>query len=232
MSAVTTKCNPKRNGKKSGDNALADYDLAQEMLGAIDWNALLQLTDVNMCWSLWHTKLLQVMEACIPQSVLKARKNLPWLTKPVIQAMRSRNSLFRAAKHTNNSEFWSKYKTVRNQVVALLRWNKEQYFYNLQFSTCKKFWKAIKVLNKQESTIPTLKDDCTPVTSNYGKADLLNRYFRDCFNHSYPPLKELTPLDPNSCPVSILCTEEQVTELLQSLNPATSFFGWYISNNA
>ena len=164
------------------------------------------------------------MEVCIPQSVLKARKNLPWLTKPVIQAMRRRNSLFRAAKRSNDSDLWSKYKIVRNQVVALLRWNKEQYFHNLQFSTCKEFWKAIKVLNKKECTIPTLRDDSTstPVTSNYGKADLLNRYFHDCFNHSSPPLRELAPLDPNSCPVSILCTEEQVTDLLQSLNPAKS----------
>ena len=30
------------------------------------------------------------------------------------------------------------------------------------------------------------------------------------------------PLDPNSCPASILCTKEQITELLLSLNPAKS----------
>jgi hypothetical protein len=42
------------------------------------------------------------MEACIPQLVLKARKNLPWLTKSVIQAMRRRNSLFRAAKRSKD----------------------------------------------------------------------------------------------------------------------------------
>ena len=76
VSAATTKSNPKRNGRKIWRYALADYDLAHEMLSAIDWNALLQSTDVNMCWSLWHTKFLQVMEVCIPQSVLKARKKL------------------------------------------------------------------------------------------------------------------------------------------------------------
>ena len=222
VSAVKAKCNPKRSGRKIWRYALADYDLAHEMLDAIDWSALFQSSDVNTCWALWHTKFLQVMEACIPQSVLKARKNLPWLTKSVIQAMRRRNSLFRAAKRSDGDDLWNKYKTVRNQVVALLRLNKEQYFHNLQFSTSREFWKAIKVLNKQDSTIPTLWDDNTPVTSDSGKADLLNRYFHDCFNHSFPPLKDLTPLDPNSCPASILCTEEQVTELLQSLNPTKS----------
>jgi hypothetical protein len=123
------------------------------------------------------------MEACIPQSVLKARKNLPWLTKSVIQAMRRRNSYFRAAKRSDDNELWNKYKTVRNQVVALLRRNKKQYFRNLQFSIHKEFWKAMKVLNKQDSTIPTLWDDNVPVTSNSGKAELLNRFFNDCFIH-------------------------------------------------
>ena len=106
VSAVTTRCNPKRNGRKIWRYAFADYDLAHEMLSAIDWNSLLQSTDVNMCWSIWHTKFMQVMDACIPQSVLKARKNLPWLTNPVIQAMRRRNSLFRAAKRSNDSDLY------------------------------------------------------------------------------------------------------------------------------
>ena len=128
---------------------------------------------------------MQVMEACIPQSVLKARKNLPWLTKPVVQAMRKHNSYFRAAKRSNDNLLWNKYKSIRNKVVELLRRGKRQYFYNLQTSTTKEFWKVIKVINKQESTIPTLWDNNTPVTTSSGKADLLNRYFLDCFNHYF-----------------------------------------------
>ena len=95
---------------------------------------------------------MQVMEACISQSFLKARKNLPWLTKSVIQAMRRRNSLFHAAKRSNDDYLWSKYKAVRNQVVALLHQNEEQYIRTLQFLTYKQFWKAIKGFNKQDST--------------------------------------------------------------------------------
>ena len=78
------------------------------------------------------------------------------------------------------------------------------------------------MINKQDSNIPTLWDNDTPVTSSSGKADLLNRYFHDCFNHSFPPLKNPTPLDPTGCPASILCTEEEISELLHNLNPAKS----------
>ena len=92
VSAVKPKSNPKKSGRKvwryAFAFAFADYDLACEMLDAIDWSYLFPSLDVNTCWSLWHMKFLQVMEACIPQSVLKAQKNLPWLTKSVIQVMR------------------------------------------------------------------------------------------------------------------------------------------------
>ena len=161
-------------------------------------------------WLNWHSKFLQVMETCIPQALLKARKNLPWLFKPVVQAMRKRNMLFNAAKRSNSPSDWEKYMCVQNKVVAMLRWNKRQYFYSLQFATQKDFWKAIKVINKQDTSIPALWDGNTSVTSNNAKAELLNSYFYECFNHSFPPLSNPISLDSDGCSASILCTEEQL----------------------
>ena len=102
--------------------------------------------------------------------------------------MRKRNLLFNTAKKSNNPMDWEKYKCVRNMVVAMLRRNKRQYFYNLRFATNKDFWKAIKVINKQDSSIPTLRDGDTSVTSNVAKAELLNSFFYKCFCHSSLPL--------------------------------------------
>ena len=111
--------------------AYADFDLANEMLTAIDWSTLLTSKDVNTSWLNWRSKFLQDMEACIPQAVLKARKNLPWLTKTVTQAMRKRNLMFNTAKKSNSPRDWKKYKCVRNRVVVMLRRNKRQYYHNL-----------------------------------------------------------------------------------------------------
>ena len=91
--------------------AYADFDLSNKMLTAIDWSALLSSEDVNTSWLNWHTKFLQVMEACITQAVLKACKILPWLTKTVIQAMRKRNHLFNTAKKSNSPSDWEKINT-------------------------------------------------------------------------------------------------------------------------
>ena len=213
---------PTRSMRRVWRYAFADFDLANDMLSAIDWSALLSSGDVNTCWMNWRSKFLQVMETCIPQGLLKARKNLPWLSKPVMQAMRKRNVLFNAAKRSNSPSDWEKYKCVRNKVVAMLRRNKRQYFYNLQFATQKDFWKAVKVINKQDTSIPVLWDGSASITANNAKAELLNSYFYECFNHSFPPLSNPTPLDPDSCPDSILCTEERVTELLCSLETTKS----------
>ena len=104
----------------------------------------------------------------------------------------------------------------------MLRWNKKQYFYNFKFASQKDFWKAIKFINKQDTTIPALWDGSTPITSNDAKAEVFNSYFYECFNHSIPLLSDPIPLDPEACPASILCTEEQVTDLLCTLDTTKS----------
>ena len=165
---------------------------------------------------------LRIMDLCIPSSTLKPRKNLPWLTKPIIQLMRKRNTLFRAASKTKMEAAVTKYKCVRNRVVAMLRTSKSKYFRNLGHSSQKDFWKAVKLIRRQESSIPALKNGPTLATSNSDKALLLNEFFYSCFNDSFCPLTETTRLDPSKCPPHLLCTEEEVADLLLSLDPAKS----------
>ena len=99
---------------------------------------------------------MEIMDKCIPQVVLRSRHNLPWLNKSVIQAIRKHNSLFYAAKRSKTLSSDLKYRAAGNHVVALLHRNKSKYFRDLQTLDQKAFWKPIKLLNKQESSIPTL----------------------------------------------------------------------------
>ena len=102
---------------------------------------------------------------------------------------------------------------------------KSKFFDQLDPSTPKVFWKTAKYLTKQKtsSSIPVLKDsDGQAVTDDAEKATLLNNYFTKCFNTTVPGLNESYfnryHLDPSHCPVDILCSEEEVTDLLLSLN--------------
>ena len=57
------------------------------------------------------------MDVCIPKVTIKSRKNLPWLTKSVLQAMGEHNATFHTAKRSKSLADWEKYKIVRNKVV-------------------------------------------------------------------------------------------------------------------
>ena len=119
FSAGTLPPSLKSNSRRIWRYSLANFDLACEMLDNTDWDGIFT-ENVNSSWENWKARFLQIMELCIPQLSLKSKKNLPWLTKPVIQAIRRRNSLFRAAKKSKSSAAYQKYRAARNKVTALL----------------------------------------------------------------------------------------------------------------
>ena len=144
------------------------------------------------------------MHKCIPNASLPSRRNLPWLSKRIIQLMRKRNTLFRRSKVCPS--LIPKYKKVRNAVTNALRASKSNFFATLKPS-CKDFWKAINSLNGSVSSIPTLiNSDGSPVSSPASKATLLNLCFSQNFNTSTPPLTtaDILPIPPYPCPENIL----------------------------
>ena len=214
--------NTVRKARKIWRYTYANFDMADEMISAIDWDSVFSSKDVDACWANWHSIFLNIMDNCITHSVLKPRKNLPWLTKEIIQAMRKRNYFFRVAHKLGSDAILSKYKAERNKVVSLLRASKTAYFQKLGSSNSKEFWKAVKLVNKQSTSIPALKDGSSLITTDTGKAQLLNDFFHSRFNRSFDPLSNPDPLDPSNCPSDLLCTENQITDLLLSLKTAKS----------
>ena len=106
--------------------------------------------------------------------------------------------------------------------------HKSKYFKKLNPSNPKAFWKATKYLTKRSSTIPTLLDcDGNALQDDKEKATLLNNFFSQCFNHSYPPLSaadydNLAHSSPDECPSQYLITEDEVLEFLLSLDTTKS----------
>ena len=165
-------------------------------------------------------KSLSVMEEYIPKATISQQRNLPWVIKAKI---RKRNSVYRKARTTSHSLLWSKYATLRNEVVQLLRQSKKNHLKRMSNLGSKQFWKTIKYLNKTSSQIPTLKDGATEAVSNVDKASLLNELFSKNFNDSIPPLSELDHqcfLADSSLPPTegSLCIEQEVFNLLNTLD--------------
>ena len=195
----------------------ADWSRACDLIDSTDWNSLVT-DDVNTSWHEWQHRFLEIMNMCVPKQTLPRRHNLPWLNKHLLQSMRRRNHLYKRAKKSGNHV---KYKRVRNKVISQLRKAKATFFRNLNPRNPKKFWKAVKYLNKHHSAIPTLSHGDTVAQSGADKAEMLNSFFVSCFNSSQPPLThaDSNTLKPDhACPENILCKEQQVLGLLRAVD--------------
>jgi len=55
------------------------------------------------------------------------------------------------------------------------------------------------------------------------KANALGSYFTSCFNVSSPPINNITPDVKHECSSNILCTEEEICVILQSLDISKAY---------
>ena len=108
---------------------------------------------------------------------------------------------------------------TRNQIVKDLRSSRRAYFQGLKPSNHKKFWKAVKCLNRNPSSIPVLTHNNTTYDTDRDKADALNSFLNSCFNNIVTPLQETLgdATMPNDIS-DLLCTEEEVAGFLRSLD--------------
>ena len=198
----------------------ADFEKANELLCDLDLENILEPTNIQVSWSNFRSAFLDVMEQCIPRSVIPDRRNLPWLSKLVTQLIRKRNFYFKRAHRTGSIQDRLKFKQLRNKVVAELRLAKQKYFSQLHPHDQKDFWKLVKTLSSKESSFPTLVIGNTVAEASQDKANLLNATFTSYYNSSVPELSVIDLLqdDPSDCPDDILCTEDEVFDLLHSLD--------------
>jgi len=153
--------------------AHADFSKACHLISDTDWNSIIS-DNIDHSWMQWQERFLAIMEECIPRKVLPPRRNLPWLNKGIIQSIRRRNNLFKRAKNSPKDK--GRYKRARNRVISQLRNAKRDYFRKLNPSNPKQFWKSVKILNKQNSSIPVLSQDSNMYSTDKEKADALNLF--------------------------------------------------------
>ena len=104
----------------------------------------------------------------------------------------------------------------------MVKRRKQSYFNDyLNGADVKTFWKAVRLLNSNTSSIPTLTDGNHTAETSMAKAITLNNFFYTCFNKDQPPLSssqtEFTydSLHPNDCPIQLLGRTVDGTRYIQ-----------------
>ena len=214
-------CNAPSNQRTIWRYKYADYEKASKLLERVDLSEVLS-GDMDTAAQKWEEQFLAIMEECIPKLTITPGSNLPWLLKELRKLFQTRNEAFKRAKRTGRPNHQSKYKHLRNKATSMLCSAKSQYFSNLDTSDCKAFWRTVKSITRNKSAIPSLEHNGSAINDDQEKAEVLNSFFAECFNSSLPSLSSGENFCSNEeddvCPDDFLCYEEEVLELLQSID--------------
>ena len=197
----------------------ADFSITSNFLSNIPWSSILSSSDVNCAWLTFKFTFLRIIHLTVPSKLVSSPPYPPWITRSFLSRIKKRNSLFQHAKLSNSPLAWSAYRSFRNSTLSYLRSLKAKFFARLSSSpTARQFWSFVKKLRKSSSSIPPLSDSGSLVYSDSSKANLLNDFFCSCFNSSCPVLSSTDPgPTPSFCPSNLLCSQEQVLQLLLNL---------------
>ena len=91
-----------------------------------------------------------------------------------------------AYRKSQSSTDHQKFCSARNKVTTMLRRRKSIFFASLPSSSQKQFWKAVKLINKTDCSIPTLQDGPNLIDVNADKADVLNTFTVASIRHYLP----------------------------------------------
>lgn len=213
-----------------------------EELSTIEWSLLFENEkDPNVLITTLIDKITEILNVMAPIRKLSKKDQLlkqkPWITRPILQSMHTRDRLLKQCMKEKDQhkkvETHSKYKTLRNSIVNMIRKSKIEYFkeYFLKHrSNLRKTWDGIKSiikLNKANKSISTfIKDQNNNIALNpLNIANAFNNYFatvgkaladkipnsQKSFRSYMPPMTSqslyLNPTDPH-----------EINNIIQSLN--------------
>lgn len=108
------------------------YDMNEFINEIKDSNILDNIRSVKSmteAWDIFKQKfeLICNNHAPLSKARLKSRKS-PWITKEIIQIMYRRDYVHKKAIQLEDSDLWSEYKMLRNQVTSMIRNAKREYY--------------------------------------------------------------------------------------------------------
>ena len=166
-----------------------DYVSYRQNLANVDWDSLLDESDINKSVSNFNKTIVECAKLSIPNKSVIIRQSDPqWINNAVRKLIRKRRRLYNRAKRTKKDTDWEKYRRIRNQCVSLVRKIRDDYYNKLSadIDTCndpKKWWKIVNKLTnlnskKSFSNIPLLFKGKVYEDDNE-KAEIFNNYFLD-----------------------------------------------------
>jgi len=141
---------------------------------------------VDENWNYFKLLLHQAIDKHVPQKQVKSNRKLPWITTQLKRMICKRERLFKKARRSKLASHWQVYKSYRNLVKKQIQQAHERYVNEvigggLEEGNAKSFWNYVKLKRTESIGIPPLRDGDRVISSNSGKANILNSYFKSVF---------------------------------------------------
>ena len=105
-------------------------------LSQMPWENVALYDNPNVCWRVWRSLFLHVLDWHAPLRLMRLRGNyIPWISPDIKNLMRVRDTYKKKAVKNNSQIYWEKFKEIRNKVNSELTKAKTAFFCN-KFENC------------------------------------------------------------------------------------------------
>ena len=223
-----------------------DINLASSDMSSLEWEKVVYLPDLNESYSKFVEMVKMVQDKYVTKELVtpivnnKKSKDTPWMTEEIFILMKEKNKLYKRLKNRPNAFILkSRYKKLRNQVVALMKQREREYFSD-QISAAsgdqKKIWATIKNVignNKKKANFPMEildPEENKPTNDSLQICEILNTFFvnigKQLSSKIIPSSDPISLMNSKPFPSSMLMQSFTISEVfnkLKNLKPFKSF---------
>jgi hypothetical protein len=211
-----------------------------DAISKIDWLDLVTQNTSRESFSVFHSKLQGIYEACFPlvvqKSVYKSRK--PWMTFGIKKSVRMKNKLFVRYKNNPNPQNETIYKNYKLYLRKLLRTAEREYLHSIlndNQHNLRKSWQVMKNLinkNRNQKVQSEFHINDKTEKDKFKISESFNNYFTNIgrnLSNNIPnaprsPLAYIQNTNVNDSLFYEPTTDYEISKIIQTLNVSSSGF--------
>ena len=116
---MNLESSPTNPSIKYRDTKRPDEEKFKSALHQAPWNTAFVFEENNNIVDSWEQIFISILDQYCPwrEKRIKRANQSPWMTKPVLKQLQTRDHLLKVARRSDNNDDWKKYRTDRNEAV-------------------------------------------------------------------------------------------------------------------